>query len=116
VVYLVEVCLALLIGVFAVSLASKVRGPAIGLALHRGQTAPCRCFGASSTPLGAAHLIRNVTLLVGSLAGLVGGVVARHPAVQPLGLAVALAVAAVAVLFVVRLDDDVVALFRPVRR
>ncbi len=35
---------------------------AIAAALRRGDTAPCRCFGVSSTPLGARHLVRNAVL------------------------------------------------------
>jgi uncharacterized membrane protein YphA (DoxX/SURF4 family) len=37
---------------------------AIALALRRGTTAPCRCFGASRQPLGRRQLGRNVLLLV----------------------------------------------------
>ena len=37
---------------------------AIGVALRRGTTAPCRCFGASQLPLGRRQLTRNVLLLV----------------------------------------------------
>jgi hypothetical protein len=36
---------------------------AIALALRRGTTAPCRCFGASRLPLGRRQLARNVLLL-----------------------------------------------------
>ncbi|WP_051174264.1 MauE/DoxX family redox-associated membrane protein [Amycolatopsis orientalis] len=37
---------------------------AIATALHRGVTASCRCFGGSSTPVGARHLVRNAVLIV----------------------------------------------------
>lgn len=36
---------------------------AIAVALRRGTTAPCRCFGASQLPLGRRQLARNVLLL-----------------------------------------------------
>jgi hypothetical protein len=35
---------------------------AIAAALRRGNTEPCRCFGTSSAPLGARHLVRNALL------------------------------------------------------
>lgn len=43
---------------------------ALGLAMRRGQRAPCRCFGASERPIGPAHLARNVALLAVAAAGL----------------------------------------------
>ena len=42
---------------------------AILRSLHRGNRAPCRCFGRSSTPLGPRHLVRNAVLLLLSLLG-----------------------------------------------
>jgi hypothetical protein len=45
---------------------------AIGLSLRNGNRAPCRCFGASSTPLGPRHLVRNGLLLVVVAVGLIG--------------------------------------------
>jgi hypothetical protein len=45
---------------------------AIALSLRTGNRAPCRCFGASSTPLGPRHLVRNGLLLAGTAAGLIG--------------------------------------------
>jgi hypothetical protein len=43
---------------------------ALGMALRRGQRAPCRCFGASERPIGPAHLARNATLLAVAVAGI----------------------------------------------
>jgi hypothetical protein len=40
-------------------------------AILRGDTAPCRCFGASRVPIGPWHIARNAFLLVVSLAGAV---------------------------------------------
>lgn len=85
---------------------------AIVLALRGGRTAPCRCFGASAAPLSGSHVVRNLSLLAVSLTGLMGGAVLSGPTRDPAGLTLSLAVAAVAALFVVRLDD-VAALLRP---
>ncbi|HET9140864.1 MauE/DoxX family redox-associated membrane protein [Actinophytocola sp.] len=45
---------------------------AIGLSLRTGNRAPCRCFGASSTPLGPRHIVRNGLLIAVAAAGLLG--------------------------------------------
>ncbi len=47
--------------VFALAIARAVAG---------GRQVPCRCFGASSTPLGRGHVVRDVLLAVAALAGL----------------------------------------------
>jgi hypothetical protein len=82
----------------------------IVLALRRGQRAPCRCFGASAAPLGPAHVVRNLILTAAGVTGLIAAFAAGTAGVQPGGIAVTLAAAAVGVLIVVRLDD-LVALF-----
>ena len=82
------------------------------LALRGGRTAPCRCFGASAAPLGATHLVRNLSLLTLCLTGLLGGAFVAGPASHPAGLGLSVAAGALAALFVVRLDD-VVALLGP---
>jgi hypothetical protein len=84
----------------------------IVLALRRGTTSSCRCFGASAAPLSGIHVVRNVLLLAVSLTGLIGGAVVTGSTRDPAGLTLSLAAAAVATLFVVNLDD-VVALLRP---
>jgi hypothetical protein len=43
---------------------------AIWRSLRRGDNAPCRCFGRSSTPLGRRHLARNGLLLLTSALGI----------------------------------------------
>lgn len=100
-----------LVAAFLVSAALlAVFTAAIGLLLHRGQRAPCHCFGVRAAPLGPAHLVRNLVLLALTVTG----------ALSPAGTydvgAVALAVVsgAVVALLVVRLDD-LVALFSPPR-
>jgi hypothetical protein len=45
----------------------------IGIALRRGERAPCRCFGASGTPMGFAHVARNLVLIVVAAFGAAGG-------------------------------------------
>lgn len=42
---------------------------AIAVALRHGRLAPCRCFGASSAPIGPRHLARNGALLIIAVAG-----------------------------------------------
>ncbi len=49
-----------------------VFGGAIALSLRHGNRAPCRCFGASATPLGTRHLVRNGLLVMIALVGLAG--------------------------------------------
>lgn len=85
---------------------------AIAQSLRQGNRAPCRCFGASSTPLGLRHIVRNAALVAVSLLGLsvalAGG---------PVDLAAGL-VAGVAGLFlgvVVMRLDDILSLVRPSR-
>jgi hypothetical protein len=55
----------------------------VGLALRRGDQAPCHCFGASARPLGPQHLLRNVILTAFAALGLAGG------GTEPAGLVVA---------------------------
>ncbi|MEU6370055.1 MauE/DoxX family redox-associated membrane protein [Streptomyces sp. NPDC046931] len=86
---------------------------AIALAVRRGTTVPCRCFGASVTPLGSPHIVRN-TLLAGAAAfGAVCSAVAARPAPSPAGVVVPAVLGLTAGALVTRLDD-LSALFRPV--
>lgn len=48
-------CLALTIG--------------LSVAVRRGSSAPCHCFGVSSDPLGRQHVVRNALLAACALAG-----------------------------------------------
>lgn len=92
--------------VAAVLLAVLTVGVAVVLA--RGTMRPCRCFGASATPLGRRHLVRNVLLCVAAVVPLAvpaGGA-------QPAGTAIAL-FAGGAVGLLVTVLDDLVALFTP---
>ncbi|MEO6088186.1 MAG: MauE/DoxX family redox-associated membrane protein [Umezawaea sp.] len=84
-------------------------GYGIAATVRRGVRTSCRCFGASSTPLGTRHLVRNACLFLVAATGLLIGPVGSA---DPAGLAVAGAAAAVIALLVVRLDD-VIDLFTP---
>lgn len=82
-----------LLGVFTV---------AIGAALRRGSTEPCRCFGASASPLGTRHLVRNAILLLAAASGLAAG--AMPGDAQPWGLVFVGAAAVVLAVLVVEFD------------
>ena len=103
---------AALLAAFAVATAKAVR---------RGHRAPCRCFGASSRPLDAGHVVRNgllATLAAAGTAGALAGpadtggdlIATLHPA----GIAVA-AVAATMLATLVIFGDDITDLFAPER-
>ncbi|MGW0194157.1 MauE/DoxX family redox-associated membrane protein [Nonomuraea sp. NPDC003201] len=75
------------------------------VALRRGRQAPCRCFGASVTPLGRPHVIRNLVLAASGATGLAAWAASGAAVAHPAGVALALVAAAVGALLVVRLDD-----------
>jgi hypothetical protein len=75
------------------------------LALRRGRTATCRCFGASTTRLGGAHVARNAILIGVCVAGAVSALVADGAPIHWPGAILALVSAGVGALFVVRFDD-----------
>lgn len=85
---------------------------AVALSLRRGNAAPCRCFGASSTPLGTRHVARNLLLLAVALAGLAAAPAPGSGTVA--GLLVAGAAGAVAGATITAFDD-IAALVRPAR-
>jgi hypothetical protein len=74
-------------------------------ALGRGARVACRCFGASTRPMGPTHIARDGVLLVAAVAGGLGAVALPTEAPQPAGMAVALAAAGVGVILVVAFDD-----------
>jgi hypothetical protein len=92
---------ALLLTVFAIGIASSV---------VRGARVRCRCFGASTTPLGFRHVVRNAVLAVVALVGVLA--VPMSGPVQPGGLVVAISAGLLFGSFVALLDDFV-ELFRP---
>ncbi|WP_433497216.1 MauE/DoxX family redox-associated membrane protein [Sphaerimonospora sp. CA-214678] len=70
--------------------------------MRRGTRTPCRCFGASSTPIGRRHIVRNAALIALSLAGFTAAFAAGQ---SPLPHPAAVAAGAVLALVVARLDD-----------
>jgi len=83
---------------------------AIVRAMRRGAAVPCRCFGASKTPLGRRHLVRNAVLLVAAALGLATALAAGSAPVHPAGLAVA-AGAGVLVAILAIATDEIADLF-----
>lgn len=71
---------------------------------RRGNGVPCRCFGASSVPLGRRHVVRDAVLAVAAAAGAVCAG-AGAGAVRPAGVALSVGVAATAAILVLFLDD-----------
>ncbi|NUS07452.1 MAG: hypothetical protein HOV97_33370 [Nonomuraea sp.] len=76
---------------------------AVVLVVRRGAAVPCRCFGASSTPMDLRHVVRNLILVAVALLGL-ASTVAHQPADLALG-ALAGVCGAVAGLLMARWDD-----------
>ncbi|SEG95342.1 hypothetical protein SAMN05444920_10943 [Nonomuraea solani] len=48
---------------------------AVVLVVRRGAQVPCRCFGATETPMGTPHVVRNLLLVATALLGLAGSLV-----------------------------------------
>ncbi|TDD60289.1 methylamine utilization protein MauE [Kribbella antibiotica] len=113
----VTLTVALLVGAFSASLRFVASAgfllavllllsftAAIVVTLRRGIRKPCKCFGAATTPLGRAHVVRNVLLLAAAVAGLVAGAT-RPESVEPAGFAIAAVAGLVGGLLVTRFDD-----------
>jgi hypothetical protein len=71
---------------------------------RRRATVPCRCFGASTTPLGIRHVIRNVALMLVAGAGVLADFAPDQAADLP-GILVAAGVGIVLALLLVAFDD-----------
>ncbi|BDM74622.1 methylamine utilization protein MauE (plasmid) [Streptomyces nigrescens] len=80
------------------------------LMVVRGVRAECRCFGASGTPMGRLHVLRNGVLTLIAAGGALSS--SDIGAVAPAYAAVAVAGGAVVGALVTRLED-LAALFRP---
>jgi uncharacterized membrane protein YphA (DoxX/SURF4 family) len=91
---------AVLLAAFAVAIAAAVR---------RGVRTSCRCFGASTAPLGTRHVVRNAGLFAVAAVGALLG--PGRPA-ELAGVAIAAIAAVVLAALVTRLDD-LVELFAP---
>ncbi|MER6914775.1 MauE/DoxX family redox-associated membrane protein [Streptomyces sp. NPDC000594] len=96
---------AVLLAAFTALAVSAARG---------GNQAPCRCFGRTTTPLGAVHAVRNALLLAVAVTGLLATLSPEGPA-DPVAVATALLAGAVLGLLTTALDD-LAALFRPLPR
>jgi hypothetical protein len=84
----------------------------IALALRRGSSAPCACFGASSRPLSRRHLVRNGVLMLIAAGGAGLAAVLPPASPEPPSLVLAGLVGAVVALLLIRFDD-LVELFAP---
>ena len=75
--------------------------------VKRGARVSCQCFGPSSSPLGARHVVRDGILLVIALAGTLGN---SKGAASPAGIALSLVAALIGTMLIV-FSDDLIALF-----
>jgi len=89
----------------------------VAVAVRRGVTAPCACFGSGGrSPLSGVHLARNAYLLAVLVAGAASaGLEPGPPSPAPAAAALAAAAGGVSALLLTRLDD-LTALFRTAAR
>lgn len=87
---------------------------AIVRSLRRGQRAPCRCFGASNSPLGTQHVARNATLAAFGVLGIAAGMSGGTSSLD-VGLACVVAFAALTGVALTARLDDLIGLFRATR-
>jgi hypothetical protein len=80
-------------------------------AIRGRQKVSCQCFGASSVPVGPAHLVRNGFLLLVAAAGLAGALAPSHAQPSPGVLITAVATGAIAAAVAVY-TDEIADLFR----
>ncbi|KAB2345500.1 MauE/DoxX family redox-associated membrane protein [Actinomadura rudentiformis] len=85
---------AVLLGAFSVAMVAALRG---------GVSTSCRCFGASTAPIGRRHVVRNVLLICAAVAGLVAASAAGSPPLA--GMVITAVAVAVVALLMIRLDD-----------
>jgi uncharacterized membrane protein YphA (DoxX/SURF4 family) len=85
---------------------------AIFLVVRRGVHAPCRCFGASTTPLGTQHFVRNAALAAVACTGVV---TASATGPLELGGSVVSVLSGLMLGGLIALFDDIYELFQPVR-
>ncbi|GLF99549.1 MauE/DoxX family redox-associated membrane protein [Streptomyces yaizuensis] len=99
---------AVLLAAFTALAVSAARG---------GNRVPCRCFGRTTTPLGAVHAVRNAVLLAVAVTGLVATALPGWSpgAGDPVAALTAVLAGAALGLLTTALDD-LAALFRPLPR
>ncbi|ONI76827.1 hypothetical protein BWI15_04625 [Kribbella sp. ALI-6-A] len=96
---------ALGIGLLAVFSAAIVRS------LRKGQRASCRCFGASNSPLGPQHVVRNIVLAAFGVLGIAANL-SEPTSSTDIGLACVVAFAALIGVGLTARLDDLMGLFR----
>jgi len=92
----------------AVTLAIFAVGAAV--MIGRDSTESCQCFGASSTPLGPPHVIRNALGCALAVGGAVFAADAGHPAIHPFPVILSAGCGLVLALLLI-FTDDIAALF-----
>jgi hypothetical protein len=85
--------------------------PVIVSTVRRGIRTPCRCFGASSAPLGSLHIARNTALILTAGAGILAEAAAPPAPLHPGGLLVSL-VAGLGIAGFIMMSEDIADLFR----
>lgn len=81
--------------------------------LRRGNRVPCRCFGSSTTPLGALHIIRNACLIIISGLGAYAALSEIHSPRLPITIVASIGGGLAGV--VIASFDDLAALLAPRR-
>jgi hypothetical protein len=79
--------------------------------VRRKQSIPCRCFGASTTPLSLRHIVRNAVLIA---IAVLGAVATIGSAAAQLPVAIMAGVVGAVLGMLVAAMDDLMALVRPV--
>jgi hypothetical protein len=116
VVVLVAIPVSPPIGLAAGAAMSMALTLGLATAVRRGSRQPCHCFGSSSEPLSALHVVRNALLLVLAATGVACAIAgARAPAPGPAEAALAVVGGLTAALLII-FFGDVAALLRPTPR
>ncbi len=87
----------------------------VAVSRRRGLATRCRCFGASDSPLGRRHLVRNSFILIFAAAGAALPAPPHLQALAPVPALLACAAGALAGLMIVQLDAIVELYLGPVR-
>jgi len=77
----------------------------IRVVTRRGVSVPCRCFGASTRPLGAAHITRNILLAAVAVASAVLAYLGPGHGLNAADTGLALLSGTAAAAVIIRLDD-----------
>lgn len=88
---------------------------AIGISLHRGVNARCRCFGTAGDALGWRHVVRNSIILVAAVIGAAAPPV-RLSALEPAPALLACLAGGLAGLLIIQFDAIVELFLGPVGR